>query len=262
MKFKLIFFLFNFMIIFSLLLVLVSPFFVIGPEYALFFFSQYWPIAVAFIVVLIIGDLLFAANWKFLTLMEAADWENLIVWLEEKILVQKKIASHELSVLLSLYVVHSKSAKITEMENFLRTNAPSKIKANYIYFAVPHLVGEDKAAKVAWFEKALPASGGKTSLWMRWCLGMVYMLAEKSEEAGKTLAPLLSCNDKLLNVLSAYLLSGSFEAYKTQVETIRNAARKSFTRETFARYLESRRDNILATLMMKIVDDAVGWIFA
>ena len=81
MKFKIIFILFNVVVLFSLLMIIFMPVLMLGSEYGFSFFASIWYVVVLFVVVIGAVDTYFLINWKLFRFLEEEKWDDLIVCL-------------------------------------------------------------------------------------------------------------------------------------------------------------------------------------
>ena len=227
MKFRILFALFNFVIVAAFALIVLMPVLVLGWEYTQLFWRGNWPVAIIFAAVLGGLNTYFGINWRLLTLLEREDWNGLIDHLEQKILVGNRLGRQRLRVLINAYVVTGASDKITELEIRLRETNSAWVSRFPLEFGIPYLLKNDAPAMERFFGEMKERSDCSEPIWVRWNYGFALILQQKVDEAR---AVLMSIADETKNpvqqLLTAYLLD-SVAADDESAQAVISALRSS-----------------------------------
>lgn len=265
MKFRLLFIVFNVVILTSFLLIFLMPAFVLGWEYTNVFWSTNWPVGLVFLVVLGALNGYFVYNWRVFTLLEREDWESLIDYLETVVLEKKRISRQRVRILVNAYVVTGKVEKIAELEGFLREVRPNLVPRLAIELGLPHLLSNDGARMVEYFGEMKDRQGVSDPVWIRWCYAFGLMTAGRYDEAkGELVAVLEETRDPLLRVLTAHMLEpfgSQDEATAQRVSDERETLRVKFTRDKINRELERQRQNLQVLFLTSRIEEARDWVF-
>ena len=170
MKFKIIFIIFNIVIISSFLFIFLSPLFVMGPAGFLYLLQQNYVIAVVFFVFLAGFNLFFFRNWRYYSYLENEDWNSLITYLEDSIYRRRSTRVGFIRTLLNAYVVTSNMTGISRLEKHFSERKPSVVERFSLQFGIPYLLGNQPQAGEAFFASLLNQPGTHHREWMRWNL--------------------------------------------------------------------------------------------
>ncbi len=266
MKFKVIFALFNFVIVISFLLVGLLPVFVIGPDYAALFWSNNWPLAGAFIAVLIVLNGYFIANWQLFTKLEAQDWDGLTSYLEQRIFHESKLRAQNIRILINAYVVRARPERIYELEQHLRTRRGRLIRKFGLEFGISHLLSGDSERIVSFFEDLRGRLRGRKREWAEWNYAFGLTLGQRISDARMVLVRLGSgARDRIVRALSLYLLSnfsGTDEEVTSVLESGRTELLRTFpTREAWRRHVEKQGSELQVLAVSRIIDETAQWLY-
>jgi len=116
LKFKSISILFNAVVGISLLFVFAMPFFALGSQYAAGFWASNWPLALVLFGVLLALDLFFVLNWTLFGLLEREDWPALSVYLEKRVVDNRRWSPRLTRLLANTYLVLADAASVVGLE--------------------------------------------------------------------------------------------------------------------------------------------------
>ena len=265
MKFRLLFIIFNVVILASFLLIFLMPAFVLGWEYTSVFWSTNWPVGLVFLIVLGALNGYFAYNWRVFTLLEREDWDALIGYLETVVLEKKRFTRQRIRILVNAYVVKGRIEKIGDLESFLRDARPNLVPRLAIELGLPHLLSNDGERMVGYFGEMKDRENVSDPVWVRWCYAFALMTAGRYDEAkGELVAVLEETRDPLLRVLTAHMLEpfGSQDEQVAQrVKDEREALRSKLTRDRIDRELERQRQNLQVLFLTSRIEEARDWVF-
>lgn len=265
MKFRLLFVIFNVVILASFLLIFLMPAFVLGWEYTSVFWSSNWPVGLVFLVVLGALNGYFAYNWRVFTLLEREDWDALIAYLESAVFEKKRVTRQRARILVNAYVVKGRIEKIGDLEQFLREERPRLVASLAIELGLPHLLSNDGPRMIDYFAEMKDRQGVADPVWVRWCYAFALMTAARYDEAkGELAAVLEETRDPLLRVLTAHMLEpfgSQDEEIAQRVKDEREALRAKLTRDKIDRELERQRQNLQVLFLTSRIEEARDWVF-
>lgn len=271
MKFRTIFILFNAVIVISFLFVFFMPFFLLGSEYSLSFWTANWYLALIF--VLLIGGLnaFFIANWKVFVLVEREDWGALAAHLVDRIFTRKRYGARHVALLVNAYLLQSDVEGIERLELELGEKRPELLRKNAVLFGVTRLLRNRPAEAEAFFARFLEAKDVENRDWLRFDYAFSLVLQRKAAEAQPRLRGGLSSRDAVLSLLSAYLLgslgaaAASTEAERAELvalaDTARERLKKRFPGQRWNREVERAKSEVHIVILSKLIDDAGRWLF-
>jgi len=266
MKFKIIFLVFNGIILVSFLFIFLLPVFFLGWDFSQMFWASNWPLAALFVAIMAGLNLYFGLNWKLFSYLEAEDWNALIAYLEEKVYTKKQLKKQRVRILINAYIVVSAPAKIETLELFLREHKPEYVPQFAVQFGVPRLLKNDPVEMEAYYGEMRQNPKCRNRAWIDWSYAFALMLQQRSGEAKELLlATRREAKSSVLELLSLYLLDAyapsDTEAHAT-VQEGRRAFRQNFTRARWEKELEKQRGNLEVLVLSKLIKDAGDWAFA
>jgi hypothetical protein len=265
MKFKIIFVVFNIVIVVSFLFIFFMPAIILGWEYGRLFWSSNWLLGAAFVAVLGGLNAYFLSNWKLFGYLEREEWSSLIDYLEDQVYRKRRFNLQRIRILINAYIVSSRTEGISKLEDFLRAEKPEIIPRFSLALGVPHLLRNDPVDMELYYGELKDKKETKDPRWVRWSYAFALMLGKKTELARDELLSLADeAKDPILRLLTAYLL----DAYATQDQDVRNIVLetvRSITREysvgSWRKEVERQRSNIQIVVLSKLIDDATAWAF-
>jgi len=265
LKFKLIFALFNGVVILSFLFIFLMPIFFLGWEYTQLFWSSNWILAAAFVAVMIGLNSYFIANWKLFSYLEAENWHGLIAYLEDKVYKKNRFRKQHVRVLVNTYVVVAQPEKIGELEDYLRQERPRYVPSFALHFGIPHLIRNDPHDIERYYGEMRSKRGCKDRRWIDWSYAFALMLQEKHEHAKGVLLKLLdSVKNPVLRLLTAYLLdafSVSDNEVRSRVVEEKRRLQSAYSNSQWEREVEKNRGNLQVVVLSKLIRDASNWAF-
>lgn len=265
MKFKVIFWLFNTVIVFSFLLVAFLPAFVVGTEYALVFWGENWPIVVLFLAVLLALNGYFISNWPLFTRLESQDWEGLSKFLEKQIYEKAKLSAQNVRILINTYVVLAQPERIAELEKFLRERKTRLLRRLVLQFGVAHLLSGDPDRIIPYFDEMRGSVSGNRKEWCDWNYAFGLALKQRTSEAREVLIELTRrTSNYLIQAVSLYILHSGPEEDEQLSRTVsegREALRSRFSHAKWKKYVDKYRGDLQVLAISKIIEEAGNWLF-
>ncbi len=264
MKFKIIFVSFNILIIFSFLIVFIFPVLMFGEDYSLQFLLESWYLGLIFILLLLIINILYFFNKKFLGFLEAENWPELKSFLELKIFKQKKYRMIYIKMYINSCIAVSKINDIERLEKNLRTDKPKLVAKLAFELGLPYILKNDPVQMKSFFGEFL-LSDTAYSNWIQWNYCFALLMLNETEDAVKLLKKLaVDDRDPVLQLLSLYMLNPfrSDENISSILEQGKNGLIRKGTKESMINEAGKQHDNIQILFFKKVYNEAVDWLFS
>jgi hypothetical protein len=264
MKFKIIFILFNIVILVSFLVIYFMPLVMLGWDYTRVFWGRNWGLPVVFVAIIGLLNAYFVFNWKLFTMLEREDWPALIAYLERRMYERKLIVTQQVRILVNAYLVRPDLGAIEKLEAFVREHKPRVLPRFALVFGIPYLLRNNSDEMESYFSRFVDIKS-KDGGWLRWNYGFALILQGKKEEAENRLVSV--CGEKtesVLSLLAVYLLDSlkpEDDAAITLIEAKRASLRKRYTEAMWAKEVERGRNNIQVVILSKLVDEATEWLY-
>ena len=265
MKFRVLFVIFNIVILLSFALIFFMPAFVLGWEYVRIFWSGNWPVGVVFVMVLGGLNAYFAYNWRVFTLLEQEDWDGLIAHLESAAYERRRLTRQRARMLTNAYVVTGRLDRIRDLERFVRSEKPRLLPRLAVEFGVPYLLSNDGREMVEYFGGIKDSPRVAEPMWIRWAYAFGLMLDSRRDEARTELSAVLEdSRDPLLRSLTAHMLQpfgDRDDRVRGLVHDTRVSIRSKYTRDRLDRELERQRANLQVLFLSPRIEEARDWVF-
>lgn len=264
-KFKVVFAIFNGIIILSFLFVFLLPFFFFGWEYTQLFWVENWYIAVVFLAVLLGLNTYFGLNWKLFRHLENEDWHALAQYLEERIYSKGRIRRQYIRILINAYIVISAPDKIKELEGFLRERKPDLVPRHAVQLGVPHLMTNDAQEIERFYGEMRAHPKCRDREWIEWAFAFSLMLQRKSDQAREVLLQIYNgAKNPVLRLITLYLMDAftpSDDYIRNLVREGKNAFQARYNSESWQKELEKNRGNLQVLVLSRLIQDATAWAF-
>src|SRR4030042_390618 len=191
LKFKVIFIIFNIVIIAAFFLIFLSPLFVMGLSGFLMLLGQNYIIAVVFCLFLIAFNVFFIKNWRYYSYLENEDWSALVSYLENSVYRRRSGRVGFIRTLLNAYIVTSNMNGISRLQKHFIEKKTAVIERFSLQFAIPYLLSSKPAEGEAVFRSLVNQPGTHHRDWMRWNLAFCLLQQNKIEPAKQELVALL-----------------------------------------------------------------------
>lgn len=262
MKFKVIFILFNIVVVFSFFIVSMMPFLMLGAEYSRVFFKDSWYFFLVFVLTIGSIDAYFLINWKLFTLLESENWDGLISYLENRIYSKKNLYGYLIRILANTYLMKSNIDGISRLEELIRREKPGLLKKMVLSICVPHITGGNAEKMEAFFGEFVEEKGVRKADWVRFLHSFSLLINNKRDEASNSLLAL--CNKKMppiLQLLVIYALNPFAEKGKACVELRKKELLSKYSRSKMELELEQVNDNVIALVLNKFSKEAIQWLY-
>lgn len=265
MKFRVLFIIFNVVILASFALIFLMPAFVLGWDYTSVFWSTNWPVAAVFLVVLLGLNAYFLYNWRIFTLLEGERWHDLIDYLEREAFEKKRLSRQRARILVNAYVVTGAVDRIRELERFIRDEKPNLLPKLAVELGLPHLLSNQGEQMAAYFGEMKERPDVADPLWIRWCYAFALMTRSDFEAAGAELTVVLDeTKDPLLRMLTAHMLEpfgARNEETANRVREAREELHRRYSRDRINKELEHQRQNLQVLFLSSRIEEARDWVF-
>lgn len=264
MKFRVIFLLFNVILVLSFLVIYLMPLFIIGWDYTKVFWAANWYLPVVFFVIIAALNVYFALNWRLFSLLEREEWSALVTYLEEQIYTKGRILRQYLRILVNGYLVNSNTDGIERLEAHIREKRSRLMPSMALLFGIPHLLKNQPEEMERYFSEFLSQRATRDRHWIAWDHAFALMLLKRRDDArGELLAVVKRSREPVLRLLSLYLLDAFSDGDVSQVlEAGKAGLKKRFSPALWQRELERAKDNVQVVILAKLVQEATEWLFS
>lgn len=262
MKFRILFVLFNAVVLVAFAIIVIMPLVVLGTDYSRAFWQGNWPVAIIFVLVLGGLNSYFGVNWRMFELLEREDWQGLIIHLEKRILGSRRITRQGVRILVNAYVVTGESVKINELENFFRSNAPTMLPRFAPELSVGYLLMNDAEGLERFSAEMEEEPKCTEPVWIRWNHAFALLLQKKVDESTESLQAIAGESmTATQTLLTAYLLDSiAGESGRQDARKIAESFRSRYSKERFQK--ERQREGGLQVLVLsELINNAVSWAF-
>ncbi len=265
MKFKIIFILFNIVVLFSLLIITIMPIFMLGAEYSSFFWSESWYFILAFLIVIGIIDVYFLYNWKIFHFLEEERWQDLSEYLEGRLKPGRILPGYIVRIMINAYMMNGNLKGIETLGELIKEKKPALFRKLLIPFSIPVILKSNPEHMVKYFKPFYRSERVKEHQWVAYLYGFSLLLQKKGDEARVPLTEL--CRQKtppvlkLLTLYSLSLIRNDVGEEDDCFEKFKSGLLNEYTSETFKIEIEKNRSNVVVTVLSKFCKDAVQWLF-
>jgi hypothetical protein len=265
MKFRTIFWIFNIVLLFSFLAVGFMPIPLLGMEITLQFWSDYWYLFLAFLLGIVVINVLFLQNFRLFQLMEEEDWDKLRAYLYEK--MQKgRLDERDARNFLNTALMTNKPQLIPELREHLKTHRPQLLEKLALYLGLPFFVQQDLQASEEYYQRYLESSRAENRDWIRWLYAFSRAVQKKTEGTKEAFADLVGgAKDPIVRLLSLFLLENFQTSFTPEEEKLFQSAKEAlqaqYSPSAWKKVLEKASSvNILILLVKNIISDAYTWL--
>ncbi len=293
MKFRILFALFNIVLISAFLSIIFLPFFAVSPSFMTQFWKDHAVVPVFFIACLVALNLLFALNWPVLSLLEREDWPGLANYLEASVLGKNRLHRRSIRLFLESHVLLGDFAPIETLSDRLARAKPALWRHFAPRIAAALILAGSYQKALAIAESALDCRlSRQTREWCVFYAGLARFMQKDYATATASFIPLArSGAEPLVVALSGYLCTVGFGRLEAETggknggknggktggdqaptEAARvapGAAREArerissrFRKDSWRRYLERERADIRIVILGSLTDQASTWLFS
>ncbi|HUX19995.1 MAG TPA: hypothetical protein VMW69_02075 [Spirochaetia bacterium] len=266
MRFRLIFILFNVVLVISFLVIYLMPLVILGWDYTKMFWTNNWFLPIIFVFIIGVLNLYFALNWRLFKLLEHEDWNGLVVYLETQVYKRHRLRKQYIRILANGYLVNSRNEDIGKLASYLKEKKPRYLVYFGLLFGIPHLLQNDPNAMESYFAALLEVRKLPNRNWIEWNHAFSLVMLKRHDEATNELVGVANREkEPVLLLLCIYLLdafaNGNREAERLVTEG-KKALKGRFTPATWQRAVESAKDNVEVVILTKLLGEATEWLFS
>jgi hypothetical protein len=269
LKFRVIFVLFNIILLLSFGFSFILPALVLDLSSAAHFWASNWFLAATFLAVLAGVDFFFARNWALLSLLENSDWPGLAARLRLDIMERSRYSSARIGLYLNALIILQDHASAAALQERLATTRPRLLEAQSLLFGLSRILSGDVTAAETVLTTRTGSGRGPRG-WRAFYLGFTRLRLGKAREAALALLPLLDSREGLMRGLAAYLLAlcargmddTAARDAAAKAEATRSALARSFPRRRWDDAAENARGDVSGAIASRYIDLAAEWIYA
>lgn len=271
MKFKIVFILFNSIIIIFLLFVFILSFFFLGADFAGVFWRGTWPLAVMLALILLGMDVFYLCNHRFFHLLEREDWSALVQYLEGRVIKRGRYSSPAVRLLANTYMVLSDYQAVRDLEDKTTAAKPALVDANALVFGTARILSKDYEGAFRFFEEKAGKVRGRTTAWVRWYASFARLLDRRFSQAADRFAEMAKEEgEAALAGLSSYFLTATLaealpdrgpELIAAGMEGRERVRAALPDRDAWNRETGKIRGEVYVAVLSKYLDETAEWLY-
>jgi len=261
MKFKSIFFLFNIVVIFSFSLIFLLPLILLSGSYSSVFWLDNWYLAAVFLFLIVLLDSYFLINWKLFIYLEKEDWNNLTLYLEDKIYVKGQFRKQYIKLMINTSLAVSNLDKIDRLAKEISDRKPELLPRYALLLGIPLFLRDNTSETLIHYGKYKDDKKTSDSQWVNWVYAFSLIRNSNREMAQVILLEILQeKTDDVLKLLTLYSLD-SITYSSDEIELAKSDYLKKYEDERkWTNYLDTMRGkNIFILLLTGLLDEARKW---
>lgn len=261
MKFKILFGIFNSIIVLAFLAILLLPVFLVGFDYALAFWQGNWALVLVFLLVLAGVNVYFIRNWKLFSLLEQENWSALKQYLAREILERGRMGRQKVQLLMHSAVLTGDMGMVERLETRLREVKPALAARFAADFSLPHLLSAKPDRILAFVETYLPEVSKDTAEWLKFSRGFALTLSNKPAAAKQALFDCVQTtrNDVVVAIASYLIQRLPLESSDEEIAVVREADRRirqQYDRGQWRKLVEQESRHIHILAFRSLLNDA------
>ena len=266
MRFRLIFILFNIVLVVSFLVIYLMPLVILGWDYTRMFWTNNWFLPIIFVLIIGALNLYFALNWRLFRLLEHEDWNGLVVYLESQVYNRHRLRKQYIRILANGYLVNSRSEDIGKLAEHLADKKPQYLVEFGLLFGIPYLLQNDPESMERYFSQLLDERKLPNRNWVEWNHAFSLVLLKRRDEACRELLGIAEREkEPVLLLLSLYLLDAFANGDEAAAQVVvdgKAALKDRFSPTAWQRELENAKDNVEVVVLTKLLSEATEWLFS
>lgn len=261
MKFKSIFFLFNIVVIFSFSLIFLLPLILLSGSYSSVFWLDNWYLAAIFLILITLLDGYFISNWNLFIYLEREDWNNLTLYLEDKIYHKGQFRKNYIRLMINTSLAVSNLDKIDRLAKEVGDRKPELFPRYALLLGIPLFLRENSDEALIFYGKYKDIKNTSHLDWVKWVYAFSLIREQNREMAQVMLLELLNDDsDDVLKLLTLYSLDSIPYASDSMNTAIHSYLDKYGDDRKWKRYLETMRGkNIFILLLTGLLEEARKW---
>ena len=261
MKFKSIFFLFKIIVIFSFSLIFVLPLILLSGSYSSVFWMDNWYLAGIFFILIAGLDSYFIINWKLFVFLEKEDWNNLTLYLEDKIYVQGQFRNQYIKLMINTSLAVSNLDKIDRLAKEIEDRKPKLMSRYALLLGIPLFLRNNTDEALIFYGKYKDETDTRHKSWVKWVYAFSLIQESNKDMAQAVLLEILeSKTDDILEILTLYSLDSLSYTSESMNTALEKYLEKYSNEKKWQTFLDSMRGkNIFILLLTGLLDEARKW---
>lgn len=261
MKFKSIFFLFNIVVIFSFSLIFILPLILLSGSYSSVFWLDNWYLAVIFLFLIASLDGYFIINWNLFIFLENEDWNNLTLYLEDKIYQKGLFRKNYIRLMINTSLAVSNLDKIDRLAKEIVDRKPELLPRYALLLGIPLFLRDDTEEALIHYGRYKDVVKTSNLDWVKWVYAFSLIREQNRNMAQVVLLEILDHKtDDVLKLLTLYSLDSIPYTSDSLKSEVTSYIEKYGDDRKWINYLETMRGkNIFILLLTGILEEARNW---
>ena len=269
MKLKVLFVIFNIVLILLLFTVFFLPLFYAEDSFMREFWNTNWFFGPIFLILILFVNIMFVKNRLLIKYIESEDWSSLVSLLQKRIYTKKLITYKNSRLLAESLLLLGDFVSMNKFCEFLKDNKPCYVSKLGPKFAAAKMISGNYQ-DVFEFCSSLPVLQTTASEWVVFYSALSLQMMKNYEKSAALFAKTSdSARNPLVKSLSTYFVVNVLRAYsqltgeeiKEKSLLLRSRINKNYTHESWRAYTESEKQEIHVMILTKIIDDDSAWLF-
>lgn len=269
MKLKVVFVIFNIVLILLLFTVFFLPLFYADGSFMREFWKANWFFGPIFFVLIIFVNIMFLKNRPMIHYIENEDWSSLASYLELQIFTKKKITYRNSKLLAEALLLLGDFSSMNKLCSFLQESKPKYLSKLAPKFASSKMISGDYQDLFE-FTSSLPVEKTRVSEWMAFYSALALQMLKDYPKSTVLFNKVSeTVKDPLIKSLSTYFAVNVLKNYseltpeeiKEKELLLCSKINKIYTNEDWKEYIESEKQEIHVMILTKIIDDVTSWLF-
>lgn len=269
MKLKVLFVIFNIVLILLLFTVFFSPYFMLTVLFMREFWKTNWFFGPVFLLLILFVNIMFLKNRLLINYIESEDWSSLASLLEKRIYTKKRITYKNSLLLAESLLLLGDFTSMNKFCDFLKDNKPKYVSKLGPKFAAAKMISGNYQ-DVFEFSSSLPVLKTTASEWIVFYSALSLQMMKNYEKSAALFTKVSdSAKNPLIKCLSTYFVVNVLQTYSQLTEEgikekallLRSRINKNYTYESWKAYTESEKQEIHVMILTKIIDDVTSWLF-
>lgn len=269
MKLKVVFIIFNIILVLLVLTVFFFPLIYVGGSFKTEFWRMNWIRLPLFIALILSVDIFFFKNKVLIASIETQDWKTLVHELEIRIYTKKRFSYRNTRLLADTLILLSDFSSINKLCCFLKEKKPKYLSKLALKFTAAKMISGDYAGLFE-FTSEMKLKDKRKEEWLNFYSALaLHMLKEYSESAVLFNKSCREAKNLLVKCLSSYFTVKVLKNYsKLTLEEleerellIRSKIKKDYTKTAWKQYVDSEKQEIHVMILTKIIDEVNSWLF-
>lgn len=269
MKLKVLFTIFNIVLILLLFTVFFLPLFYADGSFMREFWKTNWFFGPVFFILILFVNILFFKNKTLIGYIEAEDWASLASRLEIQIYTKKIITYKNSRLLAEALLLLGDFASMNKFCSFLKEQKPAYLSKLGPKFAAAKMISGDYQ-DVFEFTSSLPDLNTTAGEWILFYSALSLQMMKNYDKSAVLFNKVSdTAKNILIKTVSTYFVVNVLKSYSELTEEeineksllLRSRINKSYNYDSWKDYIDSEKQEIYVMILTKIIDDVTSWLF-